>query len=244
MKPRLLAAVASLASFAISTIASAIPVTWTFEATVRLANGIPDSLASLGVGVGAQVTGFVRFESSTADDRPDKVYSGAYLGTVQQVGMTVGDWSIARGLFAPDPASTTNDTFVSVENSTFPGEFMSSDMYDPTGSFTYFVLWALEMSEHGSTIWTTDAQLIDPPALANLDPYGLDNTTPWGYGTDIALFADNRDGASMELRAEITSLQRVGVTPPLPLSIPGDVPEPEVLGLLALSGLALLRLRR
>jgi hypothetical protein len=239
MNTRIPGAVAAvLASLALSSDARALPVTWTFEGTVQQVVSLPSAVTSLGVGVGAQVTGFVRFESTAPDTRPANSISGAYVDSVLQVGVTIGGWSIARGVYAPDPAQTVNDAFVAVYPD-LAAEFFQSDMYDPTSSFAP-TLWSLELSEHGNAAWPTDALPATPPALSSLDPYGLDPTSALGYGTDMVIFG----GGPSSLRASLTSLQRVDFAPPLPVAIPGDVPEPVVSGLLALSALALVGFRR
>jgi hypothetical protein len=195
-------------------VAHAALITWTFTGVVRdsVNAPIPPGLSSLGVAIGAPVTGFVEFESSTPAVNPSDPTVANYSGAVVNAAVSVGTWSLAI-----DPAGLFNQAVVS-NTAGAPGEFLSANMLDPGGIASAPYL-ALELSKHGATLWPGKAMLLTPPALSALDPYGADPTSAWGFGTDVAIF----DGAGMELHAQLTSL----------------VPEPEIAALMAMCALAL-----
>jgi hypothetical protein len=212
---RLRAASAALLCL-LSPLAQAAPITWTFTGIVQALPGgpVPPALGSLGVAVGAAVTGSVRFESDTPKLFPNDPTVGNYAGAVDQANVTIGSWSLSE-----DPSPVFNDVIVS--NASEPGEFFQVNMVESTGSVS-LPFFALELSKPPPTIWPGQAMLLTPPPLSQLDPFGPDGSTAWGYGTDAVLFAGD-----LELRIELTSL----------------VPEPEVAALVAglLVGLAAVR---
>jgi hypothetical protein len=68
--------------------AAALPVTWTFTGTLQVVNSpgpLPEAIVDLGVSVGAPVSGFIRFESTIPDVRPDPG-SADYVGAIDMAG--------------------------------------------------------------------------------------------------------------------------------------------------------------
>lgn len=151
------------------------------------------------------MVGFFRFESDTPDSDPSDT-GGHFLNSVEDAGISFPGGSL--GLPIPNPAIRRID--------------IASDLSLVSGMETYidvtatgvppYTRMSLELSSHDPSSFDPSALPLDPPSLAALDPYGLDNTSAWGHGTALALYGP------FVVFAELTSLVRV--------------PEPDVAALL------------
>jgi hypothetical protein len=219
----------------------AAPITWEFEGRVEIvgvAGNLPVGtaelaamLTSLGVEVGATVTGSVRYESSTPDDRPE-ASNARYSGAILNSEAIVGSYRMAGDLFEGDPSFHSREIFAG----TFPESgisayFTQSHLGDEIGLLSRFGLMGLELSSHDPSFFApeTIGLPLDPPALQDLDPFGFDETSAFGYGSAV-FFGVSTDIGSFTVRASLSRLERV--------------PEPELTLLLAGAGLALAALRR
>lgn len=207
--------------------AGAVPITWRFTGILRVSTSsdghaygsatpgqIPAALGALGVEIGAPVTGSLTFESTT----PDVSGYGFYPGAVQSADVTIGAWSLSS---QPSP----NGVEMFLDPPIFSGENLDVDLSDPTGLYASIQL-DLELTDRPGYVFASSALPLSPPPLSELDPFGFDLSTLWGYGTNLGLFSPSGDG----LRVELTSLA---------------VPEPGSLSLVAtLAALAPLAARR
>jgi hypothetical protein len=206
-------AVGSLCLLAPLESAQAALVTWSFEGTVRdILNPerLPGAVGSLGIEVGAQVTGQVQMEMDTP---PSNHIPGAaqnsYAGAVRNTEVTIGDWSIVQ----TDPGSV----LVIGELDLGPGEFVNAPMTDPgTGVAASF---SLQLSQN-SYLWSSTAMLATPPPLDEMSPYGL-HSFPSTYFIDGTKVEVSAGGAGIEV--EMSSL----------------VPEPQASALMVLASLLL-----
>ncbi|HTO68459.1 MAG TPA: hypothetical protein VMR31_01240 [Myxococcota bacterium] len=193
---------------------------------------------------GADVHGFFRFQTNTPPLFPGNPYVGNYAGAVDVASITIGNWSLARSIFVPDPTQTVSDLIVTdrLTSEGLGAEQSSIDMLDPTGTFTFSSILALELSTRQPDVFDTTAMLTNPPDLSKLDPFGFDPDSAFGYGTDVALYAENGPGGTATtFRASLTSLMRLAFTPQLAVELPGgigNVPEPAGGILMALAALA------
>ena len=205
--------------------AAAAPITWTFTAVVRVIqlSGVdalpPDLLADLGVGIGAEVRGSLTWESTTPDVDPHPL-SGAYNVTVTAADFSIGDWSLTE-LGNQNHQWLVND-HRAIDRQAVAG---FATLSDPT-PYAQFETMVLELS--GQNITPGDAQPVHPPSLDAIDPFGPDQSTPYGYGSDLLIIGGLCASGCYTLRAELTSL----------------VPEPGSLALCALAALALAGRRR
>jgi hypothetical protein len=199
-------------------------ITWSFTGVVRDIPyaAPPPAVSSLGVVVGAGVTGYVQFDSATPPLVPGDTIVGNYAGAVVNAALHIGAWSLTIDPTGGPGGTEFNSVVVSQTSGGFGSEFLQATMDDPTGSIN-FPGMAVELSQRAGTLWPGNAMLLTPPALSELDPYGRSSLSVGGFGTDLAIY----DGAGMELHAQLTSL----------------LPEPQIAGLMALvfAGLAVAR---
>ncbi len=89
----------------------------------------------------------------------------------------------------------------------------------------------LELGSHDPSTFDPDVLPIVPPSLAELDPYGFDETSAYGYGTYVFLGISNGT-QNVVIRASISLLEAM--------------PEPAAATLLGvgLAGIVALRRRR
>ena len=208
-------------------------ITWAFTGVVRTVDVNLDDgtlaplLTSLGVTAGSPVAGFMRFETATADLRPEPD-NALFADAVQEfvLSLTGASLGLAPDLDPDNPVNPLHAIYMG----TFP-EIPGSEMLpevdfaDPTGQLNYLFA-ALELSSHDPSFFDPTALPLDPPSLAALDPFG-DTSSLFGYGTDLALAGGNNlTNTNFFSRVELTSLVRV--------------PEP---GAWALVALALLSVR-
>jgi hypothetical protein len=217
--------------------ASAITITWTFDGTLELVGGsIPTTLQDLGVQIGAPVHGFIRFDPSTPNATASNPIVGQYTGAIDVAAITIAGWSLARSIYVPDPTQTVADWLVTATPN-LSAEQTQVDMLDPTGTYSSSSILALSLQAKDPTLFAGRPMPVDPPSLAQLVPFGLDTTVGYDYNTSVALYEATFGGAAANFYAELTSLQRVALTPPLPIDLPGGIPEPSTALLAALAGL-------
>jgi hypothetical protein len=136
----------------------------------------------------------------------------------------------------PDPTQTVADWLVTATPN-LSAEQTQVDMLDPTGTYSSSSILALSLQAKDPTLFAGRPMPVDPPSLAQLVPFGLDTTVGYDYNTSVALYEATFGGAAANFYAELTSLQRVALTPPLPIDLPGGIPEPSTALLAALAGL-------
>ena len=214
--------------------ASAAQITWAFTGVVRTVSiGADDGtlaprLTSLGVTAGSPVAGFMRFESATADLRPEPD-NALFADAVQEfvLSLTGASLSMPPDLDPNDPENPLHaiymGTFPEVPGSEM---FPDVDLADPTGQLN-FLFAAIELSSHDASFFDPTALPLNPPPLAALDPFG-DSGSLFGFGSDLVLAGGNNlTDINFFARTELTSLVRV--------------PEPSMLAIAGLVLVALLR---
>jgi hypothetical protein len=243
MMTRVRAVALSFALWVTAGTASAVSVAWAFQGTLQVMTDdpVPSTLEQLGVQVGAPVQGFLRFDPSTPNATPTDPSVGRYLGAIDVAGLTIGGWSLARSVYVPDPTQTVADWIVTDLGAGGSGEFSEVDMVDPTGTYVSSSILALELQARDTTAFVGHPLVAAPPSLASLVPFGYDPTSFYGYGTDLALIETTFGGLHTTFRIELTSVEGVPVTPPLPVALPGGIPEPSSVCLVALGLLPLVR---
>jgi len=181
--------------------AQAVPVTWSFQGTVRdieSPSSLPAAITSLGVAVGAAVTGSVRIETDTPGDVPyfPGQEENGYPGAVQSAGVTIGDWALVQG--SPGRVDVIGELDLG------PGEDVESSMIDPVRAGVS-ASFSLALSQQ-STLWLTGAMLATPPPLSELNPYALDSfpSSYWINGTEVRV-----DSSGAVIHVEMSSLVRV-----------------------------------
>ena len=208
-----------LASLLISGAANAASVTWTFTGIVRdipSATPLPPELASLGVGIGTQVSGSLQFDTDAPNtDPPGNVAN--YSPAIERTSVTVGSWMLSCDLGSCPTGKVANSIIVFNNSDANRGQLSGIDVNESSGALglTTLVL-ELTKTSPGPTLWPGNAMLVTPPPLSALDPYGFDPNKPLGYGSDIYILADvGGNPAPLELRAELTSLVPEPVAPML-----------------------------
>jgi hypothetical protein len=226
--------VAAVLGIGFAGIGRSAPITWEFEGRVEiveLSGNLPVGtaelaavLTSLGVEVGAPVMGSVRYESSTPDDRPE-ASNARYRGAILHSDATIGSYAVAS---ASDGGDAIAGTFPESGVSAF---FTESYFVDEIGLLNGFGLIGILLGSHDPTFFApeTIGLPLDPPALHDLDPFGLDESSAFGFGSGV-FFGGSTDIGRFVVRASLSRLERV--------------PEPELTLLLAGAGLALAALRR
>ena len=138
-------------------------ITWVFEGTLRTAPAsIPSALRSLGVEVGAPVSGFLQFESTTPNQSSDPA-TGSYLGAVFRNRVTIGQWTSERDVDAP-----TGSLFVHSEPGVVAGAFADIDGADPTATYLRLI-WSLELWDADGSYFPDTSLPLTPPPLSALD---------------------------------------------------------------------------
>src|SRR5262245_52202589 len=98
--------------------ASAVPVRWEFDGTVRVINGSSEfasDLAALGVAPGASVHGYFVFESTTPVFSTELDSTEVYLDPVSQAGFSVGSLVVSGGETGFDTVSVFHGDQPNVE---------------------------------------------------------------------------------------------------------------------------------
>jgi hypothetical protein len=232
--------VAAVLGIGFAGIGRAAPITWEFEGRLEVidAGGTPpnsladfmDALDAHGIRVGAAVHGRMTFESSTPDSRPDPAY-GRYTSAINFFEVFIGDYAMRSDLFRGMPTSNRGDIFAaSLPEVGASGFFARSSGGDTVGLVTIQGLMALELSSHDAASFAPAAIAlpIDPPNLADIDPFGFDPGAAFGYGTSFIASISNELGRG-QMHTALTRLERV--------------PEPGVVALFAPGLLALVALR-
>lgn len=194
----------------------AAPITWAFEGIVRSASmGNSSALAgSLGVSVGAPVSGQVTYESTTPESAPG---SGVYNGLI--------GFEVVIGSYAPElGASSLNTLLVSPRSrgNSFDA-WIAQGIAEPDNLFpSGAVLWLSLLADAPGVITGPGLPNV-PPALSLLRPFALGDWTTIGYGTGLTLCCGPEQGNEVDV--QLTSLALV--------------PESEGLALLGLASLAI-----
>ena len=177
-------------------LAKAALVTWSFEGTVRdIENpgAIPSDIGSLGVGIGALVSGHVQMEMDTPPANPISpgTSTNVFGGAVLNAAVSVADWSLVQ--------TTPGGVLVVGELDLGPGESIGAPMTDPNATSATIVL---ELSQN-SALWDTTAMLASPPPLDELNPYGFHSfpSTYFINGTELAV-----ELGAAQLHVELSSL--------------------------------------
>jgi len=198
--------------------ATAAPVTWQLEGTVRAilsccgATYVPvadPGLTSLGVVPGAPYTATIVLEASVPDGDPSPDF-GSYAA-VTGLDFLAGTYHLGPG------------ARFQVLNVNVVDQLMILDAGFPTGAGTVFTdpTFGFEVVADVPGTFPTDALPIDPPPVANLHPYDP-GELHFGFGTTFAIIGHGTgQGTSQweQIRADVTRWVRV--------------PEPGVTALLA-----------
>ncbi len=137
------------------------------------------------------MVGFVRFESDTPDSDPSDT-GGHFLNSVEDAGI-----SFPGGSLGLPPNSSYRQIVIGADPRSVSGLEVQIYLTQPYSGV------GLDLSSHDPSFFDPSALPLDPPSLATLDPYGLDNTSAWGHGTALSIYGP------FELFAELTSLVRV-----------------------------------
>ena len=197
--------------------AKAAPVVWQLEGHVEgvysLGGVLVDDpqLSALGVVPGASFTATIVVEAATPDADSSTNFA-SFADGVLAMSFSAGSYSVSVGAGAAYSQLSVN----------VAEQAMIANMYAPGTPSMFNPILGLEVVADVPGTFT-DAMPVDPPPLANLHPFDL-NDPFFGFGTSFAVLAEE------QIRGSLTRWARV--------------PEPEVawLALAALAGLGL-RLR-
>ena len=176
---------------------------------------------------GATVHGSVTFETSTPDAHPD-ARVGQYWDALLDARLSLGGVDLRMGTPSLESAN-------GIPTSAFPliarpvsGRDTMITLAEDLG-LTYDALLGLMLSSRDPIRFDPDFLDPDPPELGTLDPFGYDDTSASGWGTNLFLALQTDIGRAIVI-SSISRLERV--------------PEPGAVTLVALSLAALAGLGR